>query len=90
MYFFSQFSTSQAYHAEVRQSQCLTRSVELFCFFRMIVVSFSEYGEAEKTWDSGTLSLYLSPDEVLFEYFQSFICVLFRLGKNNIDIGQSC
>ncbi|XP_065906929.1 germ cell-less protein-like 1 [Dysidea avara] len=30
---------------------------------KMSVVSFSDYGEIDETWDSGTLSLYLSPDE---------------------------
>lgn len=33
-------------------------------FYRMTVVSFGEYGEVDKTWETGMLSLYLSPDEV--------------------------
>lgn len=33
-------------------------------FHRMTVVSFGEYGEVDKTWETGMLSLYLSQDEV--------------------------
>lgn len=31
---------------------------------RMTVVSFGDYNEVDKTWETGILSLYLSPDEV--------------------------
>ena len=30
----------------------------------MTVVSFGEYGEVDKSWETGIQSLYLSPDEV--------------------------
>ena len=43
------------------------------------MVSFSDYGEVDRTWDSGTLSLYLSPDEVLLINKFSLVnfCIVF-------------
>ena len=58
----------------------------------MTVVSFGEYGEVDKTWETGMLSLYLSPDEVhnIQLNISSIILVYFFVGEVSIDIGQSC
>ena len=39
-------------------------SMTILFLLRMTVVSFGEYGEVDKSWETGIQSLYLSPDEV--------------------------
>ena len=58
----------------------------------MTVVSFGEYGEVDKSWETGILSLYLSPDEVRINISNSLVTytLLFAVGEVNINIGQSC
>ena len=51
---------------------------------RMTVVSFGEYGEVDKTWETGMLSLYLSQDEVcILEHSKLTIMFMFSSYRRN-------
>ena len=59
-------------------------SMTILFLLRMTVVSFGEYGEVDKSWETGIQSLYLSPDEVC-NICNSLVYIILFYRRNQLD-----